>query len=87
MKKLLIVILISITALSIFVYLNFSSFTKKMIEEVASESLGVKVTIAKFDLSLTEKSVTINGIAIANPTGFSDTNALKLNNIKVIWIP
>lgn len=64
--------------------LTFSSVAKKIAERVASDTLGVKVTISDLKIDLQELKVTLNGITIDNPPGFREySNAVELSSISI----
>ena len=70
-----------IVAAGIFLYLNFGNLAKNTAEKIASNALGVKVTISSLNVSLKEKRVTINGVKIANPPKFKNRHIITANNI------
>ncbi len=72
-----------ITAAGVFLYLNFGSLAKNTAEKIASDALGVKVTIAALDVSLTDKRVTVSGINIANPRGFKNHHLMAIQNVRI----
>lgn len=76
-------IVLVLIAGGIFLYLNFGDLSKKAVEKVASEALNVPVKISKLDLSLKEKSVTVSGIRIANPKGYSKPYAVQVGAVSV----
>lgn len=66
-----------------FLYLNFANIAKNLAEEIASDALGVKVSIASLDLSLQDKKVTVSGIKIANPAGYKERYAITMDAVAV----
>jgi len=66
-----------------YVYLNLDSLAKKLSEQAASDALGVPVTIGEMKILLEEKKVVVENIAVANPQGYKNKNALTINNITV----
>lgn len=84
MKKVLIVVAI-ILALIVggFWYLisNAGVFIKQQIEEQGSAYLDTSVVVSNVDLAISEGRLTINGLQIANPEGYSDQIAFSLNEL------
>lgn len=72
-----------IIAAGVFLYLNFGDLAKNTAEKIASEAMGVKVTIAALDISLTDKRVTVSGINIANPRGFKNRHLMAIQNVSI----
>jgi len=71
MKKILTLFFIAIA--SIFVISVFKDLLiKSAVETTATSVLGAKVRMAKFSLSLTKQSVTIEGLRVNNPKGFPE---------------
>ena len=50
--------------------MNFGSVAKALIEKVGSDVLQTKVTLSSVDISLSDQSVALKGLKIANPQGF-----------------
>lgn len=67
----------------VFLYLNFGDLAKNAAERIATNALGVNVSISSLDFSLKEKKATINGIRIANPPGFKKSHIITANNIDI----
>jgi uncharacterized protein involved in outer membrane biogenesis len=67
-----------------FVYRNMFDWARIQAEKVASESLGVKVTIGSIGASFRDKSVSVKNIKIGNPKGFDTAYAVKLGDIQVV---
>lgn len=63
--------------------LNFSSVARAAIERVASNTLGVPVTIGALDIDLQNKTVTAGGLRIGNPAGFAKPYAMSFDTISV----
>ena len=87
MKKIKKLILLTFLALliggGIFVYLNFGHWAKMQAEKIATNALGVKVSISSLDISLKEKKATVKGIRIANPPGFKKAHSIKIDAVSV----
>jgi len=67
----------------VYLFMNFGSIAKNVTERVASDTLGVKVSIASLDVSLADKSASVKGLRIGNPDGFSKPHAMSIDNISV----
>lgn len=67
----------------IYVYTNMDSLAQRVAEKVASEALGVKVTIGSMEIKLAEKMVRVSALNIANPAGFKKPYAIKIKNINI----
>ena len=67
----------------VYVFMNLGSLAKPLTEKIASDTLGVKVSIGGMEIALAEKRVTVSGIKIANPKGFSKPHALKVGAVSV----
>ncbi len=66
-----------------YVALNFGSLLTRTAEKIASDALGVKVTIGSIDVSLSDKKVTVRKVEIANPPGYSKPNAMTVESILI----
>ena len=66
-----------------FVYLNFANFAKQSMEKIASHALGVPVKISSLSMSWENKSVTVSGIKISNPSGYKSKNAVEFGAVSV----
>lgn len=64
-----------------YIYVNMDSLAKQLSEKIASDTLGVPVTIGNIKISLEDKKVTVNNIEIANPGGYKKPNAIEINSI------
>lgn len=56
-------------------------FIRVQMEQQGSKYLDSTVSVSSVDLALTEGRMTINGVKIQNPQGFSDENAFKVDAI------
>lgn len=86
MKKiaaLLLVILIVGAGAALVLYINLGAVAKTAIVSALSYVLDTEVTLEKVDLSLSEGRVTLYDLAIKNPQGFSDGDALRFGTIAV----
>ena len=53
------------------VFLNMGSLAKGMVEKIVSDTLGVRVTLASLEIKPVEKTVTVTGLNVGNPQGFT----------------
>lgn len=68
----------------IYFYMNVGSIAKQMTENVASNALGVPVTVDEMDISLETKTIVATNIKIANPDGYKKDHAIKIDRVTVI---
>lgn len=66
-----------------YVFMNLGSIAKTVSERIASETLGVRVTINKMEISLQEKKVDVRGFEIGNPKGYKRASALTTDHIHI----
>ncbi|MFT7527485.1 MAG: hypothetical protein ACI9LY_002641 [Arenicella sp.] len=83
MKKLLIAGLgiLAIIAIAMFVFAGkMDGIVKDVIEKEGSAALGSPVTVGSVVTDLTNGSVAINNLAIANPVGYKAKNAIEVTS-------
>lgn len=68
---------------SVYFYMNMNEFVRGMAEQVASNALGVDVTIGEVDIQLNEMKVVTRDIAIANPQGYTKPYAVNISGVTV----
>lgn len=86
MKKVLIVLFVVLIAIGGFLFLGLSGLDdliKQQIETQGSKVTKTSVTVAKVETKLTEAKITIGGLSIANPEGYSVDDAFKLNTVRL----
>lgn len=84
MKKKILLLLLAIVVIGGgYLYFNFNSIVLRTTEKVATNALGVKVTIDDFNLALTDKRVTVSGIRIANPEGYKGPYIMEIGSVDV----
>lgn len=86
MKKVLIALLVVVVALGGFIYMGLSGmdgFIKEQLKKQGNRITNTQVSVNQVETVLSEAKVSINGISIANPQGFSDGNAFSLNTVRV----
>ena len=67
----------------VYVLSKIDTLAKPMAERIASEALGVRVSIGAMTISLPEKRVDVMNIRVANPQGFSKPHALTIDNTRI----
>lgn len=67
----------------IFLYMNLANIAKPITERLASEALGVPVSIAQMDIDIPEKRVSVSGLRVANPAGYGKKYAMTTGDITV----
>ncbi|MCB1784351.1 MAG: hypothetical protein KDI13_10205 [Alphaproteobacteria bacterium] len=69
--------------LGAYIYVNMGSLAKQLTEQIASQALGVPVTVGGMDISLEEKKVVVHDIRISNPPGWKKPYAMTVANVTV----
>ncbi|WP_456107213.1 DUF748 domain-containing protein [Planctobacterium marinum] len=86
MKKLLIALLVIFVAVGGFIYMGLSGldgFIKEQLEKQGTTVTKTNVTVNQVETVLSDAKVTISGLSIANPQGYSQANAFGLHTVKV----
>ena len=86
MKKILIGIVGLLVVVGIVLFLligNLDKIIKGAIEGVGSELLGVPVTVSAVELDIKSGTGQITGFTIANPPGYTASNAFKMDVIRL----
>jgi hypothetical protein len=84
MKKFLIVIVVVVLLIAGGAWYFLSGAGKiiaAQIEEQGSKFLGTSVTVLAVDVAFTQGRMTVSGLDVANPEGFSKSKALSLKSI------
>lgn len=68
---------------AIYLYSNLDSIAKQLSEQVASDAMGVPVTIGAMNISLETKKVTVSDIKIANPGGYKKPYAVEVTSVVI----
>jgi hypothetical protein len=66
-----------------YLYNNANRLIVQTTERIASKALGVKVDIGAIHLSLAQKRVTISGLKVANPPGYTDKHIITTDDIVI----
>lgn len=87
MKKILLTLLYMLILLIIIasavLYFNRNIIIERLAEKAGTQSLGVKVDIGSVDLSLADKKLIVNNIAIANPKGYKGKELMEIGKVEV----
>ncbi len=82
-KKKLILVLAVLLAAGAYLYVNMGGMITRTAEKIASDALGVKVSIGSIDVSLSDKKVTVSTLKIANPPGYRNAHAMTADKILI----
>ncbi|MDA0786992.1 MAG: hypothetical protein O3B37_11960 [Proteobacteria bacterium] len=86
MKKILIGlgVLVVIVAVGIFVFLgNLNDIVRAAVEKVGSDMTQTNVVLNEVDIELTSGKGALRGFRVTNPSGFSDDDAFKFDEVSV----
>lgn len=83
MRKTIFAICILIIAAVIFVYAQFNTLVKKAVVTYGPEITGTAVGLKGVRISVLSSQGSIEGLTIANPPGFSKSNALEVGEMHV----
>ena len=67
----------------IFLLMNLGSIAKGITEKIATDALGVPVTIGALDISLQDKTAFVKALKIGNPKGFSKPHSMTVDTIEI----
>lgn len=84
MKKglgILLILLVVIAAVTWYLLSGAGDFIRAQIEQQGSDYLDTKVSVAQVELALTDGRMSISGLTVQNPKGFSSDNAVSVSNI------
>lgn len=77
------VLVLAVAGAGVYLLQNLDGIVKGLIEEIGTETVGQKVSVADVKVNLGEGSATISGLTVANPPGYSSEPVFSLGNIKV----
>jgi len=66
-----------------YLYMNLGSITKVITERLASDALGVGVTISTLDIDVQNKIIDVGDIRIKNPDGYAKPYVMSIDSIRV----
>lgn len=84
MKKLLLIIalvIVLVLGFGIYSLSNIGGLIKSQIELYGSDYLNTDVTVSSVDVAFSDGRLSINGLTISNPSGFSENNAFALQEV------
>jgi hypothetical protein len=82
-KKLISILFVLLIAAGIFLYLNFGNLAKNAAERIATNALGVNVSISSLNISLKEKKAVLSGLKISNPPGYKKSHAITADRLNI----
>jgi len=62
---------------------NMDSIAKRAIESAGSNALGTAVRVSSVSINLADGSATLSGFTIANPSGFSNQDMMRFDELRV----
>lgn len=83
MKKSVLFVLALIVVAGVVLFLNLGGAVKRTIEVVGSRTLGTAVRVSGVSISLSDKSASMSGLSIKNPSDFKENYLLKTKDISV----
>jgi len=78
-----VVLVLAVAGAGVYLLQNLDDIVKGLIEEIGTETVGQKVSVADVKIKLGEGSATISGLTVANPPGYSNEPVFSLDNISV----
>lgn len=82
-KNFVSVLFILLIAAGVFLYLNFGNLAKNAAERIATNALGVNVSISSLSVSLKEKNAVLSGLRISNPPGYNKAHAITADRLNI----
>ena len=79
-----IVITLAVAGVGTYLYINVNSLVKEGIETSGKSALGVEVSVDEVQISILSGSGHIKGLSVANPEGYSVSDAISVANIQVV---
>jgi hypothetical protein len=67
----------------VYLYMNLGSIAQQIAQRLASETLGVTVTMSKLDVSLQERMAVVHNLRIGNPDGYKGKDAMTISKISI----
>ncbi|MBL6689343.1 MAG: hypothetical protein ISP91_03010 [Pseudomonadales bacterium] len=78
-----VVLVLAVAGAGVYLLQNLEGIVKSLIEEIGTETVGQKVSVADVKIKLGEGSASISGLTVANPPGYSNEPVFSLDNISV----
>ncbi len=66
------------------IIMNIGSLAKTSVEKIASQTLGVRVTLGTLAVSPSDKTVTVTGLRVANPADFHEPAAFTIDRVSIV---
>lgn len=79
-----IVITLAVAGVGTYLYINVNSLVKEGIESSGKATLGVAVSIDQVQISILSGSGNIKGLKVANPEGYSSSDAISVEDIQIV---
>ncbi|MFT7689176.1 MAG: hypothetical protein ACI9FB_004544 [Candidatus Azotimanducaceae bacterium] len=79
-----IVITLAVAGVGTYLYINVNSLVKEGIETSGEQVLGVAVSVEEVQISILSGSGRIKGLRVANPEGYSASDAITVADIQVV---
>lgn len=67
----------------VYILMHLNTLAKPITERIASDALGVSVSIENIEISLKNKRVGVYGVHIANPPGYSNPDAVVIEKANI----
>lgn len=87
-KSTIITLVVSVGAmvavLFVFGAMQANRLAREEIQRIASEALGVTVTIEDVDIQPQKKQVTVSGIAVGNAPGYVNTHSMLIGTVRIV---
>jgi hypothetical protein len=83
MKKLFLLVLVVLIGGAGYLYWNLGNLAQTLIEEQGSATIGTSVRVDGVKFDLFDGQVTVRGLKVANPKGYSDRDAFAVDEITV----
>ncbi len=83
---LFLILIVAIAGIAYYGYQHSGDLIKDAVEKYGTEAVGTQVTLDSAKLNFdkeTNSSLTLSGLTLANPSGFTSNHALQLNKISV----
>jgi uncharacterized protein involved in outer membrane biogenesis len=75
------VLIVVVAAVALYLLSNLDEYVRRAVERVGSDVTGTEVTLASAEISLKSTEGVLEGLAIANPSGFESATAFELDRI------
>jgi len=76
-------IVLIFVAVGVYTYVNMGSIAKQLTEDVASNALGVPVTIGDMDISVENKTIVAHNVLISNVDGYTKEHMMTVDKVSI----